>query len=94
MHHPLNFCPLKKKSPVHHKLTTAWQESKASLRVWWKGKGEVQHAFTTYINLVYLVIQKFNLNKTRLTVVGTKETLTVDLFLYWLNLTINSSCPS
>lgn len=62
-------------SLVHHKLSTTWQ---ASLAAWWEEKSEIQHAFTTSVDLVYFVgqtgIQKSNLNKTRLTVTVKKKT--------------------
>lgn len=77
MHCPLPICLFfkTKTSPVHHKLSTTWQ---ASLAAWWEEKSEIQHAFTTSVDLVYFVgqtgIQKSNLNKTRLTVTVKKKT--------------------
>lgn len=72
---------------VKHNLTSKFSGT-------WSEKSEIQHAFTTSIDLAYFVIQtgiqKSNLNKTRLTIIVKKKkhTHTVDLVWYWLILRV------
>lgn len=55
---------------VKHNLTSKFSGT-------WSEKSEIQHAFTTSIDLAYFVIQtgiqKSNLNKTRLTIIVKKK---------------------
>lgn len=75
---PLHFCLFffflnknESSSPqVKHNLTSKFSGT-------WSEKSEIQHAFTTSIDLAYFVIQtgiqKSNLNKTRLTIIVKKK---------------------